>query len=90
MRHLIYDSKSVDYLYMVCREYPLLVISTESGVGKYQFNCIGYKKNEMLLEFKLLKDTGYSSTDNISDTIGDKYYLTVVQFLKAYKNFALC
>ena len=48
------DTKSADYLYMVCREYPLLVISTESGVGKYHFSSIGFKQNRMLIEFNLI------------------------------------
>ena len=89
MNYAAYDLKSADYLYLVCRQYPLLVISTECGVGKYHFNCIGYKKSEMMLEFKLVKDSEYEASKDIAEKIGEKYYLTVIQFLKAYKNFAL-
>ena len=48
------NPSSVDYLYKVCKEHPLLVISTPHGVGKYHFNCIGYKNRELLLEFTLI------------------------------------
>ncbi len=79
---------SIDYLYKVCRDHPLLVISTPHGIGKYHFNCIGYKKSELLLEFILIIDNNFKDSDNISTELGDKYYLTINQFLLAYKNLA--
>jgi hypothetical protein len=83
------DIKSADYLYMVCRENPLLVISTESGVGKYHFSCIGFRQNKMLIEFNLIMDNEYFDSQLISENIGKKYYLTVNQFLNAYKKYAI-
>ena len=79
---------SIDYLYKVCREHPLLVISTPHGIGKYHFDCIGYKKSELLLEFILIIDNNFKDSDNISTELGNKYYLTINQFLLAYKNLA--
>ena len=67
---------------------PLLVISTPHGVGKYHFNCIGYKNSEILLEFILIIDHDFKDSDLISTEIGNKYYLTINQFLLAYKNLA--
>lgn len=89
MRNYERDMKSADYLYMVCREYPLLVISTESGIGKYHFNSIGFKQNRMLIEFNLIIDNHYIDSQCISENIGNKYYLTVNQFLDAYKKYAI-
>ena len=83
------DTMSADCLYMVCREYPLLVISTESGVGKYHFSSIGFKQNRMLIEFNLIMDHDYIDSQFIQENIGGKYYLTVNQFLDAYKKYAL-
>jgi|TARA_B110000495_G_scaffold187505_1_gene186967 hypothetical protein len=83
------DIKSADYLYMVCREHPLLVISTDSGIGKYHFSCIGFKQNKMLIEFNLVMDNDYHDSKWISENIGKKYYLTVPQFLNAYKKYAI-
>ena len=83
------DTKSADCLYMVCREYPLLVISTESGVGKYHFSSIGFKQNRMLIEFNLIMDNDYIDSQFIQKNIGGKYYLTINQFLDAYKKYAL-
>ena len=79
---------SVDYLYKVCKDHPLLVISTAHGVGKYHFNCIGFKNSELLLEFTLIIDHDFKDSDAISSGLGNKYYLTINQFLLAYKNLA--
>ena len=84
-----YDTKPADYLYMVCRENPVLVISTESGIGKYHFSCIGFRQNKMLIEFNLVMDNDYLDSQLISENIGKKYYLTVKQFLNAYKKYAI-
>ena len=79
---------SIDYLYKVCRDHPLLVISTSHGLGKYHFNCIGYKNRQIMLEFNLIIDHDFKDSDIISTEIGDKYYLTINQLLLAYKNLA--
>ena len=81
-------SSSIDCLYKVCKEHPLLVISTAHGVGKYHFNCIGYKNRELLLEFTLIIDYNFKDSDAISLGLGNKYYLTINQFLLAYRNLA--
>ena len=82
------NQSSVDYLYKVCKDHPLLVISTPHGVGKYHFNCIGYKNRELLLEFTLIVDHNFKDSDAISLGLGNKYYLTINQFLLAYRNLA--
>ena len=82
------NQSSIDYLYKVCREHPLLVISTPHGVGKYHFNCIGHKNSKVLLEFILIIDHNFKDSDVISTELGNKYYLTINQFLLAYKNLA--
>ena len=75
MKNYEKDTKSADCLYMVCREYPLLVISTESGVGKYHFSSIGFKQNRMLIEFNLIMDNDYMDSQLIQDKI---YYFFLV------------
>ena len=82
------NQSSIAYLYEVCREHPLLVISTTHGVGKYHFNCTGYKHSQLLLEFILIIDNNFKDSDLISTELGNKYYLTIDQFLLAYKNLA--
>ena len=83
------NQSSIDYLYKVCIEHPLLVISTPHGVGKYHFNCIGYKNSQLLLEFTLIIDHNFKDSDLILTELGNKYYLTINQFLLAYKNLAV-
>ena len=80
--------RTSDYLYEVCKEYPVMVINTECGIGKYHFSCIGYRANKVLIEYHLMTDMYYKDTEQISSNIGNKYYLTIDQFLIAYKNFA--
>ena len=82
------NQSSVNYLYKVCKDHPLLVISTDHGVGKYHFNCIGYKNSKILLEFSLIIDYDFKDSKAISSGLGDKYYLTINQFLLAYRNLA--
>jgi len=82
------NQSSVNYLYKVCKDHPLLVISTPHGMGKYHFNCIGYKNSELLLEFTLVLDNNFKDSDIISSELGSKYYLTINQLLLAYKNLA--
>ena len=83
------NKSSVSYLYKVCRDHPLLVISTPHGIGKYHFNCIGYKNSQLLIEFILVIDNNFKDSDVISTELGHKYYLTISQFLLAYKNLAI-
>ena len=83
------NKSSVNFLYKVCRDHPLLVISTPHGIGKYHFNCIGYKNSQLLIEFILIIDEDFKDSDNISIELGDKYYLTINQYLLAYKSLAL-
>lgn len=82
------NQSSVNYLYKVCKDHPLLVIATPHGMGKYHFNCIGYKNSELLLEFTLVLDNNFKDSDIISAELGSKYYLTINQLLLAYKNLA--
>ncbi len=72
----------------LCAESPFLVINTPCGIGKYHFNCIGYKKSQLLFEFTLIIDNNFKDSDTISTELGNKYYLTINQFLLAYKNLA--
>ena len=84
----INKKSSIGCLYKVCRDHPLLVISTSHGIGKYHFSCIGYKNSQLLLEFILVIDHNFKDSDIISTELGNKYYLTINQFLLAYKNLA--
>ena len=43
----------------------------------------------MLIEFNLIMDNDYIDSQYISENIGNKYYITVNQFLNAYKKYAI-
>ena len=78
----------LEYLNEVCVHSPSLLIDTKCGIARYKFNKIGYQNNELILEFKLLIDSGNKDITNILYTIGNKCYLTVDQFLYALKFYA--
>ena len=82
------NNTSINCLYEVCKEHPLLVIATPHGIGKYHFNCIGHKNSKILIEFILIVDSHFKDSDTISTEIGNKYYLTIGQFLLAHKNLS--
>ena len=68
----------------ICNNSPHLVLRTQCGTGKYVFSKITYRKEKLVLEFKLVRDGQYQETDKISYVIGDMCYLTASQFLFAY------
>ena len=73
-----------NFINEICSNNPHLVLRTQCGTGKYEFNKISYRKEKLVLEFRLVKDDDYQDTDKISYVIGDLCYLTANQFLFAY------
>ena len=71
----------------LCEQKPMMVINTQCGTGKYRFKKVGYKDGGLLMEFILIHDSDFEDTDKIYHKIGDYCYLTVNQFLYAYKNY---
>jgi len=62
-------------------------INTKCGTGKYRFNKLGYQNGGLLMEFTLIHDTSFKDTDTIYHRLGDYCYLTLSQFLYAYKHY---
>ena len=50
----------------ICNNSPHLVLRTQCGTGKYVFSKITYRKEKLVLEFKLVRDGQYQDTDKIS------------------------
>ena len=78
------DNQNEKYINEICSNSPHLILRTQCGTGKYIFSKIKYKKERLVIEFKLVKDYQYQDTDKISCVIGDMCYLTASQFLFAY------
>ena len=78
---------TTDCINALCAQKPMLVINTECGTGKYRFRKVGYKDGSILMEFVLIHDSGFKDTDVIYHKLGDHCYLTLNQFLYAYKNY---
>ena len=71
----------------LCEQKPMMFINTQCGTGKYRFKKVGYKDGGLLMEFALIHDSDFKDTETIYHKIGDYCYLTVDQFLYAYKNY---
>tara|TARA_B100000945_G_C20106039_1_gene468082 strand:- start:288 stop:590 length:303 start_codon:yes stop_codon:yes gene_type:complete len=78
----------VKYLTMLCNEKSDLVIKTEFGIGHYKFLKFTELKGHLVLEFKLIDDTKFHDTASIYQHIGNKCFLTSVQYLSVYSYLA--
>ena len=78
---------TTDCINALCEQKPMMIINTQCGTGKYRFKKVGYKDGGILMEFILIHDSSFEDTEKIYHKIGDYCYLTVDQFLCAYKNY---
>ena len=78
----------VKYLTMLCNEKSDLVIKTEFGIGHYKFLKFTELKGHLVLEFKLIDDNNFHDTNYIYQHIGNKCFLTSVQYLSVYSYLA--
>ncbi len=84
-RTLVEEINQAEYLQEICKETPQITIGTQCGIGKYQFRSIGYRNNELVLEFKLVMDNKRSDCERIAYNLGDRCVLTAAQYLYAYE-----
>ena len=77
------DSKG--YLSQICNQNPYIILKTQCGTGRYSFQNISYRNNELVLEFKLINDDNYWDTENIAYNIGNMCFLTASQYLYAFE-----
>ena len=78
---------TTDCINALCEQKPMMIINTQCGTGKYRFKKVGYKDGGLLMEFILIHDSDFEDTEKIFHKICDYCYLTVDQFLYAYKNY---
>jgi len=78
---------TTDCINALCKQKPMMVINTQCGTGKYRFRKLGYKDGDLLMEFMLIHDSDFKDTDVIYHKLGDYCYLTLDQFLYAYKHY---
>ena len=78
------EFKNMECLYQICQNSPDIVLDTGSGVGRYHFSRIGYKDEELILEFKLVIDNAYKDSTQIMHNLGTKCYMTASQYLYSY------
>ena len=84
-RNLVEEINQAEYLQEICKETPQITIGTQCGIGMYEFKSIGYRNNELVLEFTLVMDNKRSDCERISYNIGDRCVLTAAQFLYAFE-----
>ena len=76
---------STGYLSQICNQNPYIILKTQCGTGKYSFQNISYRNEELVLEFKLIEDDKYDDTKSIAYNIGDMCFLTASQYLYAFE-----
>ena len=84
-RSLIEEINQAEFLQEICKQTPQITIGTQCGVGMYEFKSIGYRDNELVLEFKLIMDNKKSDCERIAYNLGDRCVLTAAQYLYAYE-----
>ena len=83
--NLVEEINQAEFLQEICMETPQITIGTQCGVGMYEFKSIGYRDNELVLEFKLVMDNKRTDCDRIAYNIGSRCVLTAAQYLYAYE-----
>ena len=76
---------STGYLSQICNQNPNIILKTQCGTGRYSFQNISYRNDELVLEFKLISDDTYGDTENIAYNIGNMCFLTASQYLYAFE-----
>ena len=87
-RSLVEEINQAEYLQEICQATPQITIGTQCGVGMYEFKSIGYRDNELVLEFKLVMDNKRSDCERIAYNLGNRCVLTAAQYLYAYEYHA--
>ena len=82
---LVEEINQAEYIQEICKETPQITIGTQCGVGMYEFKSIGYRDNELVLEFKLVMDNKRSDCERIAYNLGYRCVLTAAQYLYAYE-----
>ena len=59
-KKMLEEINQAEYLQKICKETPKITIGTQCGVGIYQFKNIGYRNDELILEFSLIMDKKHS------------------------------
>ena len=84
-RSLIEEINQAEFIQEICEQTPQITIGTQCGVGMYEFKSIGYRDNELVLEFKLVMDNKRSDCERIAYNLGNRCVLTAAQYLYAYE-----
>ena len=84
-RSLIEEINQAEFIQEICEQTPQITIGTQCGVGMYKFKSIGYRDNELVLEFKLVMDNKRSDCERIAYNLGNRCVLTAAQYLYAYE-----
>ena len=84
-KQMLEEISQAEYLQEICKETPNITIGTQCGVGTYEFRSLGYRNNELILEFALIMDKKHTDCENISHNLGNRCVLTASQYLYAYE-----
>jgi hypothetical protein len=86
---ILSELNNAKYLGEVCKLLPTLLIKTQFGIGKYSFDKIAYKDNELVLLFNLSKENKAVIHDKIAHYLGNQFIVSANQYLYAYRWYAI-
>ena len=72
------------YLKILCDQKSDIILKTEFGIGRYKFVDFQELRGNLMLEFRLVKDSKYHDTKNIYNHIGASCFLSIGQYLCSY------
>ena len=86
IKNTIIKDDDEQYLMLLCKERPDIIIRTEFGIGKYKFIKFNELQGNLVLEFQLLEDNKFKDTSSINSNIGNTCFLSIPQYLYVYNN----
>ena len=78
------SKEETKYIELLCNEKADIILKTEFGTGRYKFVEFKELRGNLMLEFRLLKDSKYHDTKNIYEHIGGCCFLSIEQYLYSY------
>ena len=78
------SKEETKYIELLCYEKADIILKTVFGTGRYKFVEFKELRGNLMLEFRLLKDSKYHDTKNIYEHIGGCCFLSIEQYLYSY------
>lgn len=83
------ELNNAEFFNEVCKSLPTWLIKTQFGIGKYIFEKLVLRNGEIVLLFKLSNNNNSTIHNKINHYLGNKFIVTINQYLHAYRWYAI-